>query len=77
MRVEVRIAGDAAVEALPALALVSIGLQVGQSQEQRVSGCSLPLEAASKNFECMLTEMTIENCHPMLLEGTKLGAETW
>lgn len=77
MRVEVQITGDGAVADIPAPALVTTGLQVGQSREQRFNGCTRPLEAVSKNFECMLTEMTIENCHPMLLEGTKLGAETW
>lgn len=77
MRVKVRITGDASVGAIPTPALVTTGLQVGQSREQRFNGCTRSVEAAGKNFECMLTEMTIENCHPMLLEGTKLGAETW
>jgi len=78
MRVEIQKWGNSAAVRLPAPILRDIGIAVGQSLDLTVEDGKLVFAPRQEyKLEDLVSAITPENCHPLLLEDGPKGNENW
>jgi antitoxin MazE len=78
MQVEIQKWGNSAAVRLPAPVLRDAGIALGQTLELTVEDGKL-IFAPSKEYklEELVAAITPENCHPLLLDDSLKGNESW
>jgi antitoxin MazE len=78
MQVEIQKWGNSAAVRLPALVLRDAGIGLGQALELTIEDGKL-IFAPKRDYklEELLAEITPENCHPLLLDDSLKGNESW
>lgn len=78
MQVEIQKWGNSAAVRLPALVLRDAGMGLGQALELTIEDGKL-IFAPKRDYklEELLTAITPENCHPLLLDDSLKGNESW
>lgn len=78
MQVEVQKWGNSAAVRLPAPVLRDAGIVLGQALELTVEDGKLVLAPAKEyTLEELVAAITLENCHPLLLDDSLKGNESW
>jgi len=78
MQVEIQKWGNSAAVRLPALVLRDAGIGLGQSLELTIENGKLIFTPKREyKLEELLAAITPENCHPLLLDDSLKGNESW
>jgi antitoxin MazE len=78
MQVEIQKWGNSAAVRLPALVLRDAGIGLGQALELTIENGKLIFTPKREyKLEELLAAITPENCHPLLLDDSLKGNESW
>ena len=75
MRVEVQESDACGTVSLPAQTLKDAGMKIGQILELRVEGRRLVLQPGGESLDFLLSRMTLENQHELVLDGIEVSKE--